>query len=278
MTGFQAGPSADAPGTRVLLAGESWIQHVTHVKGFDSFHTSDYTEGATHFIDSMRDVGHQLTYLPCHEIPAAFPRSADGLGAYDVVILSDVGSNTFLLPPQTFARSEITPNVLAAIAEYVAGGGALLMIGGYMSFSGIDGRARYGQTPLAPVLPVTMLDHDDRLEKPEGFVASVASEDHPVLRGVEREWPRLLGYNRLVAKSEATVLASHGDDPILTVGTYGEGRSAAFASDLAPHWAPPEFVEWIGYVQLWDSLLRWLGNAGAPSQVLLGEAAERSPK
>ena len=168
--------------------------------------------------------------------------------------------------------------MLAAIAEYVAGGGALLMIGGYMSFTGIDGRARYGKTPLAPVLPVTMLDHDDRLEKPEGFVASVAREDHPVLRGVEREWPRLLGYNRLVAKSEATVLASHGDDPILTVGTYGEGRSAAFASDLAPHWAPPEFVEWIGYVQLWDSLLRWLGNAGVPSQLLRSEVAERSPK
>ena len=31
---------------RVLLAGESWVSTTTHVKGFDSFTTSTYAEGA----------------------------------------------------------------------------------------------------------------------------------------------------------------------------------------------------------------------------------------
>lgn len=29
---------------------------------------------------------------------------------------------------------------------------------------------------------------------------------------------------------------------------FGGGRTAAFASDLAPHWAPQEFLDWPGYV------------------------------
>ena len=33
--------------TKVLLAGESWVTHSTHVKGFDSFTTSSYSEGGT---------------------------------------------------------------------------------------------------------------------------------------------------------------------------------------------------------------------------------------
>jgi uncharacterized membrane protein len=31
-------------------------------------------------------------------------------------------------------------------------------------------------------------------------------------------------------------------------------------SDLAPHWAPPEFVTWAGYGRLWRSLLGWLAK------------------
>lgn len=37
--------------------------------------------------------------------------------------------------------------------------------------------------------------------------------------------------------------------------TGGEGRAVAFASDRAPHWAPPEFVERVHYPALWGSIL-----------------------
>lgn len=245
--------------TRVLLVGESWFTHTIHQKGFDSFTTSAYEEGATHFIDVVRGADVDLDYLPCHRV-GEYPSTVAGLREYDVVALSDIGANSFLLQPATFERSEVQPNVLAATAEYVRAGGGLLMVGGYMSFSGIDGRAQYAASPLADVLPVSMLATDDRAEHPQGITPTVDVDDHEVLTDVPSQWPELLGYNRVRAKADATVLASVGDDPLLVVSEAGSGRAAAFTSDLAPHWAPPDFMSWDGYTPLWSGLLRWLAN------------------
>ena len=254
---------------RVLFAGESWFTYSVTQKGFDSFETAEYSEGATHFLEMLRADGQDVTYVPAHRIDPDFPDDASALGAFDVVVISDVGANTFLLPQRTFARSEVSPNRLEAVRSHVAGGGSLLMVGGYMSFSGIGGRARYGASPLADVLPVDVLSTDDRVEVPEGFVATVAVDaaKHPALAGVPAPWPPLLGYNRVTAKPGSVVLARRGDDPILVVGEYGRGRSAAFASDLAPHWAPPEFVAWPGYSRLWLSLLAWLAGSASESKM-----------
>ena len=79
------------------------------------------------------------------------------------------------------------------------------MIGGYMSFSGFEGKAKYQNTALADVLPVTMLGYDDRIESPAG-VTPVPVASHAVLRGIEGQWPPMLGYNRLIAKADATVV------------------------------------------------------------------------
>ena len=83
---------------------------------------------------------------------------------------------------------------------------------------------------------------------------------HPVLEGVPRDWPPLLGYNRLMAKSAAQVLVRCDADPLLTVGGHGAGRGAAFASDCAPHWCPPGFMAWPGYDPLWGNLIHWLAG------------------
>jgi uncharacterized membrane protein len=71
---------------------------------------------------------------------------------------------------------------------------------------------------------------------------------------------RPLGYNQLTARAGAQVLASCGTDPLLTLGSHGAGRSAAFASDCAPHWCPPGFMNWPGYDLIWGNLVRWLGT------------------
>jgi len=55
------------------------------------------------------------------------------------------------------------------------------MIGGYMSYQGIEGKARYKDTPIEEILPVTMFPGDDRMEIPEGFVTEAVKPQHPVL-------------------------------------------------------------------------------------------------
>lgn len=242
---------------RVLVVGESWIKHTIHMKGFDQFHNTQYEEGARFFLESMSSAGFDVTYLPAHEISARFPKQREELDLYDVVVISDVGANSFLLCDETFFRSERSINRLELLADYVDMGGGLVMVGGYLTFSGIDAKARYGHSPIARVLPVELLDRDDRVELPQGFQAEVIEPTHPVLGGTPASWPALLGYNQLIPKADCTVVAGNGDDPILAVGEFGLGRSVAFASDLAPHWAPPEFLDWPHYPKLWAAILNW---------------------
>lgn len=242
---------------KVLFVGESWIKHTIHMKGFDQFHSTEYEEGAGYFLECLADAGFDVTYIRGHEISLRFPRTAEELDAFDVVVISDIGSNSFLLPDETFLRSEKSPNRLGLVVDHVRRGGGLVMVGGYLSFTGIDGKGRFGMSPLADPLPVTMLPHDDRVEMSQGVDVEVCEPDHPVLGGAPSAWPQLLGYNRLIAKEEATVVARAGEDPILVVGEYGNGRAAAFASDLAPHWAPQEFLDWSHYGALWAAMLSW---------------------
>ena len=249
----------------VLVVGESWIKHTVHLKGFDQFHTTEYEEGAGVFLAALENAGFEVTYIRAHEVSRRFPVAREDLDSFDVVILSDIGSNSFLLCDETFLRSERTTNRLVLLADYVEDGGGLLMVGGYMSFSGIDGRARYQASPLASVLPVTMLDRDDRVEVPEGLIATFPNPDHPALGGTPADWPILLGYNQLKAKPGTTVIAASGDDPLLVVGEVGRGRSVAFASDVAPHWAPNEFMDWPHYAELWPSIVAWAAGGSANS-------------
>jgi uncharacterized membrane protein len=245
---------------RVLLAGESWVTHSVHVKGVDSFDTSTYVEGAGRLIESLETAGLDVDYLPAHLVPARFPATPADLAAYGAVILSDIGANSLLLAPDTFERSAAAPNRLASVEQFVRDGGGLLMIGGYLSFAGIEGKARYHNTPVETALPVTISPHDDRAERPEGVHPAVVEPGHPVLDGVPEDWPALLGYNRLTGKSATQVLVRCDADPLLVVGSHGAGRSAAFASDCAPHWCPPAFMDWPGYNPLWGNLLNWLSG------------------
>jgi uncharacterized membrane protein len=144
----------------------------------------------------------------------------------------------------------------------VHGGGGFLMVGGYMSFSGFEGKARYHGTPIERLLPVRMLGYDDRAETPAGVVPGVKAGGHPVLAELPGAWPHFLGYNRLLPDGGEVLLAFEDDDPLLVVDAAGDGRVAGFASDCSPHWGSPEFMAWDGYGPFWSRLLGWLG-AGA---------------
>lgn len=248
---------------RALLVGESWQQVIIHQKGFDQFQTCSYEEGAAEFERAIIAEGIELDWMRAHDVPERFPYQVEDVSSYDVIVLSDIGANSFLLAPKVMDASQRTPNRLAMLADWTERGGGLVMVGGYLSFTGIDARARFGESPLAEALPVTMLSQDDRVEVPEGIVPQVGLPGHEIVQGVTGEWPHVLGYNRVRAKQGADVVAAFGDDPGIVAAEFGKGRTVAFLSDLAPHWAPPEFVQWEHYGALWGNILRWTARASA---------------
>lgn len=260
----------DSGRKKVLLAGESWVTSATHYKGFDQFGSVTYHLGADYLVEALSSSPYELVYMPAHLAQRDFPQHMEALGQYDAVILSDIGSNTLLLHPDTWLSGKPTPNRLKLLREYVRGGGALIMMGGYYSFQGINGGARYHKSAVEDVLPVTMLAYDDRVEVPEGFRPElvVGEEGHPILRGLDGEWPLLLGYNEVQLKQAEGVqlLARTPDDvgghPLLATGTYGRGRTMVWTSDVGPHWLPDEFARWEGYGRLWKQALDWLTRSG----------------
>lgn len=246
--------------TSVLVVGESWMTAATHYKGWDHFQSVTFHTGVEPLRRALLASGVDVQYLPAHEASESFPFEEEGLADHQVVILSDVGANTLLLHPDTWLHGRSTPNRLAMLARWVERGGGLAMAGGYMSFQGIDGRARYRGTPVEEVLPCEIDPWDDRVEMPEGFRPEVAAVDHPVVAGLDGDWPPLLGYNRFRLKEDAQLLVHHGDDPILAVRQAGMGRTLAWASDVGPHWCPEEFGAWDGYRRLWAQAVGWLAG------------------
>jgi uncharacterized membrane protein len=256
--------------TKVLLVGESWVTSATHFKGWDQFGSVTFHLGAEPFVAALKGSEFEVTYMPAHEAANAFPFSMEGLNEYQVVILSDIGANSLLLHPDVWLHGKPVPNRLKLIREWTAGGGGLVMMGGYFSFQGIDGRARWRGTPVEDALPVTCLPYDDRVEVPEGFRAElVGSNDHPILAGLGGDWPILLGANEVHVRNrpDVEVLAKlpdeHGGHPLLVTGAVGKGRSVVWTSDVGPHWLPNSFVEWSGYGRLWKNMLGWVSHQGA---------------
>ena len=246
---------------RILLAGESWVSAATHYKGFDAFGSVTYHRGADGFIAALRDLPFDIVHMPAHVAQADFPSTMDALRGYDAVLLSDIGANTLLLHPEVWLHSRPFPNRLRLLADWVAEGGGLGMIGGYLSFQGINASARFRATPIEAALPVTIHPWDDRIEVPEGFRAAPSAVEHPLLAGVTGDWPVMLGLNEVVAKPGATVLASGPDGhPLLVSGTHGGGRTLAWTTDIGPHWLPDAALAWPGFVPLWRNLLGWLAG------------------
>ncbi|MCL2742786.1 MAG: glutamine amidotransferase [Planctomycetaceae bacterium] len=176
---------------------------------------------------------------------------------YSAFILSDYRSERF------------SPEQLQYIKDSVEAGSGLLMLGGWSSYHGQNGK--YNETVLAEVLPVIMKDSDDRLNFPQSAVVYKNIEsyrennaEHPITGGLPWHCPPCIGgCNRVMAKDDAQVLLSirsfnihvkyDAEDntmflpgeklPLLIVGQYGKGKTAALATDAAPHWVGG-FVDW----------------------------------
>ena len=214
-------------------------------------------------------------YVPSAEPPAASFASQP----YAAYVVSDYPAARFGEPAMR--------HVVARVQQ----GAGLVMIGGWDSFHGRLGE--YHRSPLAEVLPVTMQSCDDRRNSPQPCLIEKLA-DHEILADLPwDEPPSIGGYNLLTAKPQAQTLLDAaifsvrladkmykfdriGSTPLLVVGDYGAGRTAALATDVAPHWVGG-FVDWgdqriaqevgggtieVGnwYARFFRNLVAWAGN------------------
>ena len=251
--------------TRILYVGDSETVISRYAVGADVFEQAYFNDNGRYLREALAGQPDlEVRHITPAGVPDQFPRTAEELASYDAVVFSDVGYNSMifyagLAPPYSYP---LGPDRCQLVADFVAGGGGFIMVGGYLSFAGFNGIARYHGTVIEDVLPVTILPHDDRVEVVAGFRPEIVDRDHPTVAGLPWDGAgfTLCGYNRVAPKPGARVVARHRDDPLLVVGQHERGRTAAFTSDFAPHWAG-DFVRWPHYPAFWAQTLRWLAGA-----------------
>lgn len=180
------------------------------------------------------------------------------------IILSDVPA------------SGLTSPAMVELAELVHEGAGLLVVGGWKSF----GAGGYAGSPLADALPVTLVDGDDRINVPSGAWLQAKRPDELTRALPFDEPPVITGYNRFKPRGNARVIIEAYSGwheqltvPILVTGDYGQGRVAAWATDLAPHWSggltdwggDPQHVgegEELGwaYIELLQRVVAWVAQ------------------
>lgn len=240
----------------VLIAGESWISTTTEYKGYDSFTSTKLEIGCEDLLKALKSLGHTVTHLQAHDVPEHFPWTIEELDQYDVVILSDIGANSLTLSNQVFAQGLPTVNRMALLKDWVVAGGSLMMAGGYLSFGGFEGKAHYHATPVEEILPVTIEPVDDRIEVPQGVSPTTVKANN--ISSDLGDFPRVLGYQTVQAKPDGEVLMTVQDQPLLVVGKAGKGKTLAYTTDIAPHWASQEFMNWTNYGEFFSRCINWL--------------------
>lgn len=173
--------------------------------------------------------------------------SAGSLGDYNLYIISDYPVNNW--------RKED----FAAVVKSIENGAGLLMLGGWESYHGLEGE--YHDSPFCNVLPVTMQLTDDRVQSATPYVIQPVGK-HPITDGLPFGHPPIVGgFNRIAPKPDAaTVMQMFPVDifakadgklsfstgksvPLLVTGKFWHGKTAALATDVAPHWVGT-FVDW----------------------------------
>lgn len=198
---------------------------------------------AAYLAGLIHHAGWSLDYVPSHEpAPAGLfdaPRS--------LVVLSD------------YPAGRLAPLQQQRLVRSVESGAGLLMIGGWESYHGCGGD--WDGTAVAQVLPVEIRGSDDRVNCDQPTLVRCLRE-HPATAGLpwDSHPPGIGGYNRFRPKAAAQVVLETqrfhaardgedvrfelaGSDPLLVVGTAGQGRVAALATDVAPHWVGG-LVDW----------------------------------
>lgn len=245
---------------RVLYVGDTQVETLIAAKGIDTFTHTYYRDSAKVLRDALGPrPGIELTHMPASDIRTRFPNSAEALSEYDVIILSDVGYQNFKLPHGNRDRLvPMGPNLVTPFRQWVLDGGGLIMAGGWLTFSGLNGKGMWGGSPIEEVLPVTIeRGIDDVIDHPDGATIQITEGSHPILEGIEIPQDRIiLGYNMLHPRPESQTLATSREDPFLVIGEAGKGRSIAYSTDPVYHLCG-NLHEWDDYGLLWERMVKW---------------------
>ena len=248
----------------VLYVGDSEVVLNRYLVGADVIEQSYFNDNGRWFREAMAsEPTIEVRHITPHGVAVEFPATLNELQNYDVVIFSDVGYNSMifyagLTPPYVYP---LGPDRVGMVRAFVEQGGGFLMVGGYLSFAGLNGIARWADTDVETILPVNIAHHDDRVEVTQGFRFELNQPDHAivtVLQWRDAGWT-LCGYNRVTLKPGASLIASYQGDPFIACWDYQPGRTAIFASDFAPHWAG-DFVHWSHYSAFWRQMIHWLAK------------------
>lgn len=181
-------------------------------------------------------------------------------GRYDAFILGDLDAEL------------LTPESIKLLAEQVAQGKGLVMIGGESSF----GWGHYRGTPLEEVLPIEMdpiegtelsQQSQDRFFR-DGPVPLLLADPHPITRlatAAENEavWQKLTPLNwvhKFAAIKQSPgvriLLETPEQEPVLISGEFGRGRVLAFGTESTFLWPMHGFET--EHKRFWRQIILWL--------------------
>ena len=147
----------------VLYVGD-WVFHLgpmfietpfgSETKDADlHFYGERLTEALEHLVDVTPLANWELYRLEPGKLEEFLNQSV-------CLIISDVEAKCFHLYPGFFDRARrenrvVTfPDRLRVIKEWINDGGGLMMLGGWLSYSGVQARAGWGRSTFSTVLPV----------------------------------------------------------------------------------------------------------------------------
>ena len=191
-----------------------------HMKPF-LYLGDDHVGGAAAYLTGV------LTHfgLPLQHVASGSPPQEPFNPAdYATLIVSDYSSSGWL------------PGQMQQVADAVAGGIGLLMIGGWESFHGRKPDGEYNATPFAELLPVTLADTDDRLNFPQPCLIRRMADPgsdidtlvkHPITDGLPWEScvPGIGGLNRFTAKPGSQTLLETVPFTVRRVAVLGTGTT-----------------------------------------------------
>ena len=259
---------------KVLYVGDAsgyikWYFQSPFLIDFKEFGTVNVGKPLIEAIESTGEF--KVEHMPSWVAYEKFPRTAEEMKKYDVILLSDVEAEVLVFYPEFYEpwrwEGKIVkgPNRVKELVKYVREGGALIYAGSWVTFNGRFYRGLWRRTAITEILPVEIINEvDDRVECPEGAYIKVKEPDHPIMAGIPwNECPPFLGYNEVKAKPGSEVLATispegeEREDPLIVVGEAGEGRVMVFATDPVPHWGI-NFFRWKHYPKFWVQAVEWL--------------------